>query len=314
MPRVSVIIPTFNCARFLGRAIDSALAQTYGDYEVIVVDDGSTDETQHVVPRFGGKIRYLYQPNKGVSSARNLALSQASGELIAYLDADDMWYPHKLERQVAFLDTHRECGLVHSDFAVIDEMDRAIHHQVYRETQRKVPQGYCTLELLRTCHMQTSTVVERRECMERTDNFDARLPVCQDYLRWIIVAMEGFAFGYIDEALALYRWRTDSLFHSSPTRASEDVRTICNILLNEKSLATRFGREAADIIREHLYTVGRELAYAYRIDGRPGRSMRELIRLIWKWPFRIDPYVDLLKACVPAPLATSLRMVKAKFS
>jgi glycosyltransferase involved in cell wall biosynthesis len=115
MPRVSVIIPTFNCARFLGRAIETALTQTYRDYELIVVDDGSTDETREVVASFGSKLRYLYQPNGGVYSARNLALSSANGELVAYLDADDMWYPHKLDTQVAFLDAHKECGLVHSD-------------------------------------------------------------------------------------------------------------------------------------------------------------------------------------------------------
>ncbi len=312
MPRISVIIPTFNCARFLGRAIDSALAQTYRDYEVIVVDDGSTDETQSVVAQFGGKIRYLYQPNKGASSARNLALSKATGELIAYLDSDDMWYPQKLERQAAFLDTHSECGLVHSDFAVIDEIDRAIHLRLYQETQRIVPQGCCTLDLLRRCHMQTSTVVERRVCIERTDNFDARLPVCQDYLHWILVAMEGFSFGYIDEALAMYRWRTGSLFHSSPRRVCEDFATIFEILLNEKFLELRCGRAATNIVHDRLYTVRRELAYLDRIEGRPIHSLRLVSGLIWKRPLRSELYADLLKACVPAPLAAKLRVLKAQ--
>src|SRR5678815_4002115 len=113
MPRVSVIIPTFNCARFLCQAINSALSQTYTDYEIIVVDDGSTDETGNLITQYGSKIVYLYQSNGGVSSARNLALSRSSGEFIAYLDADDLWYPKKKKKQVAFLDSHKECGFVH---------------------------------------------------------------------------------------------------------------------------------------------------------------------------------------------------------
>ena len=167
MPRVSITIPTFNCARFLGRAIDTALAQTYADYEIIVVDDGSTDDTREVLARFGDKIRYVYQPNGGLSSARNLALSHAGGELIAYLDADDMWYPHRLEAQVAFLDAHQECGFVHSDVTIIDEADRVVHQRFNAETRREVPEGYCTLNLLRRCHVQIPTVLERRGCIER---------------------------------------------------------------------------------------------------------------------------------------------------
>src|SRR2546422_9975530 len=174
MPRVSVITPTFNCARFVLRAIASALAQTYMDYEIIVADDGSTDDTRDVLAHFGTRIRYLYQPNGGLSSARNLALSKASGELIAYLDADDMWYPHKLESQVAFLDVHSECGLVHSDVTVIDELDRVIHSGFNQETRRKVPQGYCLTDLLRRCHIQIPSVLERRQNIELTGPFDER--------------------------------------------------------------------------------------------------------------------------------------------
>jgi glycosyltransferase involved in cell wall biosynthesis len=96
MPRVSVVIPTYNCAKFLGRTIDSALRQTYRDFEIIVVDDGSTDGTQALVAAYEESVRYVYQTNQGASAARNAALSRASGELIAYLDADDLWRPDKL--------------------------------------------------------------------------------------------------------------------------------------------------------------------------------------------------------------------------
>lgn len=309
MPRVSVTIPTFNCARFLGRAIDSALAQTYSDYEIIVVDDGSTDETRDVVDRYGTKAQYVYQPNRGLSSARNLTLSKASGELIAYLDADDMWYPHKLERQVSFLDSHKECGLVHSDVTTIDEWDGVIRSRNNHETQRKVPQGYCLMDLLKLCHIQILTVVERRDCIERVGKFDERLPVAQDYLHWVSVALEGIRFGYIGEPLAMYRKRPGSLF-SSRRRVCEDFARIFEILLTEKSLTVRCGWHATNIARARLYKYQRELAYLDRTEGRTGDALRRIMNLMRKWPLRTELYGELLKACIPPTAAAKLRMLK----
>ena len=131
MPRVSAIVPTFNSAQFLGRSISSALAQSYTDYEVIVVDDGSTDETREVVAQFGDRVRCLYQPNRGPSAVRNLALSVANGELIAYLDADDVWYPHKLERQVK---KHKEIVKEHKNNLSV----QALSSQAEEEYNRSV--------------------------------------------------------------------------------------------------------------------------------------------------------------------------------
>src|SRR5947209_13220762 len=98
---VSVIIPTYNHGRFIADAIESVLAQTYPVSEIIVVDDGSTDETQEVVEKFGEKVRYIEQANAGVSAARNTGIENSDGDLVAFLDADDTWLPEKIEKQVA---------------------------------------------------------------------------------------------------------------------------------------------------------------------------------------------------------------------
>jgi len=312
MPRVSVIIPTFNSAPFLGRSIGSALAQSYTDFEVVVVDDGSTDDTGEVVAQFGGRVRYFYQPNAGPAAARNLALSIASGELIAYLDADDMWYPHKLERQVMFMDAHRECALVHSDIAVIDESDRVTHLRFNRETMRDVPKGSCVRDLLRDSHVQTLTVVERRDCLEKVGGFDERLKTNEDYFHWILAAMSGMVFGYIDEPLAMYRWRDGSL-SSSRRQMSEDLVAMLEFLLGEKLLVDRYGREAADIVLDRLYALRRELAYLDRLEGRTSDARRCVINLIRARPLRAELYIDLLKACVPSALATRLRTLKEQW-
>ena len=304
MPRVSIIIPTYNCARYLGRAIDSAISQTYKDYEIVVVDDGSTDDTKDVAMQYGRKVTYLYQQNQGLSAARNYAVSNASGELLAYLDADDMWYPDKLERQVAFLDAHQECGMVHSEMSVINEQDEILHVRFYEETKRSVPQGYCVQQLLMRCHIQPLTVVERRSSFDRVGVFDDRLLVAQDYLHWIMIAAEGEAIGYLAEPLGKYRWRTGSLIGNHP-RLLEDYVRIFDILLHEKPIASRHGDECADILRARLYLVQRELAYLDRIQGRSELAKRRLANLIKESPRQFELYVDLLKAYLPASLSRS---------
>lgn len=297
VPRVSVTIPTFNCARFLSQAIRTALSQTYTDYEIIVVDDGSTDDTRDVLAQFGDKIRYFYQTNGGLSSARNLTLSQARGEFIAYLDADDMWYPHRLEAQVAYLDAHQECGFVHSDVTVIDEADHVVHRRFNAETRREYPEGYCALDLLRRCHIQIPTVLERRACIERVGRFDGRLRTAQDYLHWIRIAMSGMAVGYIAEPLAMYRWTTSSL-SSNPRCVLDDMAIIFEELLADRSSLLRCGEEAADIARDRLYAVRRELSYLDRLEGRTSHSLGNTISLVRQWPLRAELYMDLVKACI----------------
>jgi glycosyltransferase involved in cell wall biosynthesis len=306
MPRVSIIVPVFNCAGFLGRAIDTALSQTYTDYEVLVADDGSTDGTRDVVARYGSRVRYLWQSNRGVSAARNLAVSKATGELIAYLDADDMWYPQKLERQVAFLDTHKDCGFVHSEVSVINEADEVVHARFNSVTGRAVPQGHCLLALLRRCHIQTVTVLERRDCYDRAGGFDERVGVAEDYLHWIMIAMERMAVGYLAEPLAMYRWRGGSL--SRRHRAlSEGLAQVYEILWSETSVGRRCGPEAAEILRDQHYAARREVAYLDRVDGRKGRAFGRIISLICERPRQRDLYVDLLKTCIPTALGVRLR-------
>ena len=134
--RVSVIIPTFNRAAIVGRAIESALTQTYRDVEIVVVDDGSSDNTRAVVEAFGPSVRYFYQENAGVTAARNLAMRKSCGEFLAFLDSDDAWAPWRLESQLAALRCHPEAGLVWTDMTALDRDGRVIGDRYLRVMYR----------------------------------------------------------------------------------------------------------------------------------------------------------------------------------
>ena len=302
MPRVSVVIPTYNCARFLGQTIDSALRQAYRDFEIIVVDDGSTDDTQQVVAGYGKTIRYVYQSNQGASAARNVALSIASGEFIAYLDADDLWIADKLSRQVEYMDDHPACGFLHTEVSVIDEQNKVLHTRFNYETNRPVPQGLCIRELLLRSHIQTLTVLERRTAFDDAGMFDLRLPVAQDYLHWLGVVLRGYEVGYLAEPLGQYRWRAGSLM-SSQRRLVEDFVRIYEIIVAEYGLEQSQGAEMMELVQAQLYATQRQLAYLERREGSGAIARRRLSRLIRQRPFDLDLYLDFAKTYISRQVA-----------
>ena len=309
MPRVSVIIPTFNCAPFLERAFESVVAQSYEDYEIIVVDDGSTDETPELIDRWQKKIVSLSQKNAGPSAARNFGISRAGGEFIAYLDADDMWYPGKLQQQVAFLDLHPECGLVHSDLHIIDEQDRPIRPQWYLSRKSAHISGHCLKQLIDGCAIQVPTVLERRTCHDRAGGFDVRFRQSEDYLHWIRAVLNGYAIGYIDEPLAMYRWRSGSLSKNQVEMIESMIRMF-ELLVQEHALLQGQGPEA-DSVRKRIDQLRCSLPYQYRQQGRRTVARRQAASLIGTYPCSTGLYLEYLKACVPLSMLRLLHRLRA---
>ena len=129
---VSVVIPTYNREKLVVRAIDSVLRQSYGPVEIIVVDDGSSDQTRAAVAAYGDRVRYLHQPNSGVATARNTGLREARGEFLALLDSDDEWFPWKLEAQVRVLRQYPDVGMVWTDMTATDEQGAVLHERYLR--------------------------------------------------------------------------------------------------------------------------------------------------------------------------------------
>jgi glycosyltransferase involved in cell wall biosynthesis len=190
---VSVVIATYNSARFIGQALKSVLSQTYDRYEVIVVDDGSTDNTQEVLREFEAWIQYLYQENHGPSAARNAGIRLAKGDYICFLDADDQWSPNKLESQLAFLEDHSNIGLVFSDEEEISTPGTMRHSLLasssfYSDLIDQTPLHDAFRKLLIENFIPTSTVMVRKACFATAGLFDESLRVVEDRDLWLRMA------------------------------------------------------------------------------------------------------------------------------
>jgi glycosyltransferase involved in cell wall biosynthesis len=183
--KVSIVIPTYNHGRFVVSAVESALAQSYASTEVLVVDDGSTDNTRDVLAAFAGRIKYIYQENRGLSAARNTGIRAATGEFIALLDADDMWLPEKLAVQMDVFSEYSDAGLVSCGNVVIDALGR----QVSPGEARGVG-GFRFRDLLRINGVSGgSNAVVKRLCFDAVGLFDESLRSSEDWDMWLRIAM-----------------------------------------------------------------------------------------------------------------------------
>lgn len=197
---VSVVIPTFNRRVFVREAVASAYAQRGAEFEVVVVDDGSTDGTAAALEEeFGTDIRILLTANRGVSGVRNLGVAASRGELIAFLDSDDLWLPGKLAAQIAFLAAHPEAEICQTEEIWIRNgvrVNPCAHH--------RKRSGDIFEPSLRLCLVSPSAVILRRELFARAGGFDERLPVCEDYDLWLRIARDTPVW-LIDQPLIIKR-------------------------------------------------------------------------------------------------------------
>jgi glycosyltransferase involved in cell wall biosynthesis len=222
MPAVSVIVPAYNVGLYVGAALDSALTQTFHDFEIIAVDDGSTDQTATIVASrqaHDERIRLVRQPNRGLSSARNAALAVARGEFIALLDGDDLWHRRFLEEQVTVLRERPDVALVTGNaFYLGGALDG--------EPVRPVPDNRHAPTLASILGDEEAVfimTVFRRSVFETIGGFDEHLRTNEDYDYWLRAAAAGFTFARNDKPLGVYRRRDGSL-------SAGDVRMIRGIL------------------------------------------------------------------------------------
>ena len=197
-PRISIVIPVYNGANYLRDALDSALGQTYGNFEVLVVNDGSTDgdETEKIAKSYGSRIRYFYKENGGVASALNFGIKEMAGEYFSWLSHDDVYYPTKLERQVEILRTLQKDVVLYGDFELMDGRSRALG---MCRLERKITENPLRAILGTSIH-GCSTLVPKA-AFERVGLFNERLRTVQDNDMWVRVYLTGIDFVHIPEVL-----------------------------------------------------------------------------------------------------------------
>ncbi|MCF6155437.1 MAG: glycosyltransferase [Candidatus Brocadia sp.] len=205
---VSVIVPTYNCARFLPGSLGSVLSQTYDFYEIIVVDDGSTDNSKEVLNPFMQKIRYIkLEQNRGLPTARNVGIQSARGKYIAFLDADDLWLPEKLQADMEHFDKHQDIGMVYSKQINMDEKGYALDGC----SKRRLPSDNIFIRLFSEQNfIIASSVVVRKDVFATTGLFDEQLFNCQDWDMWLRIAFY-FKVSGINKPLVKYRHNPLSL-------------------------------------------------------------------------------------------------------
>ncbi|MCK5831203.1 MAG: glycosyltransferase [Methylococcales bacterium] len=190
---MSIIIPTFNRRTLLERALKSVYKQTFSDFEVIVVDDGSTDNTDKMIKDLFPKVRYLSQTNTGVSSARNKGIDVALGEWIAFLDSDDEWLPLKLENQISLLKSKPDYKICHTEEQWVRDGQKVNQMKKHKKTG-----GWIFPQCLPLCAMSPSSIIIHNSIFSELGYFDTTLPACEDYDMWLRITAQHPVL-YIDE-------------------------------------------------------------------------------------------------------------------
>ena len=285
-PKVSVIMAVLNGERFIDEAIQSIVDQTYQNVELVVVDDGSTDRTRDRVDAFRDRleVRYVrHEAPRGIAPSMNDGLRHATGELIAFLDHDDAWFPEFLQTQASYLAEHPDVGMVHCDFQTIDPEGGVIQGSIAAWRGRKRPSGSVFPQLFLDSFVVGNSVLIRRECFTRLGLFDESLR-WGDYLMWMRIARH-YRVDYVDSVLTKYRQHptqsTRNLTADPPDAPPAALKAIERVLELHPEIREELGER---IVRRRFASFYFDRAYCWYVAGDPAGArvcLRQALRL---WP------------------------------
>lgn len=301
-PRVSVIIPSYNARKYIGEALESVAAQSFTDYEVIVIDDGSTDGTGAFVAERYPDVRYRRVPNGGASRARNLGVEEARGALVAFLDADDLWLPTKLEKQVRRFEEDHALAMVFTESVVF--AGEELRPNPYSKRERLM-QGDLVRNIFLYSYVGTPTVMVRKDVFEQVGGFLEGLQVAEDDNLWMRIALR-FQVDLIDEVLVRVRYREGSLT-ATPGALFQGINEHVEIIKNEfPELRARIGSFA---IRRKVAMNYFMRGYSLFSDGDMRHSRRYFARSFMRIP-RPRILLYLVGTLLPTGGLESLRRLK----
>ena len=236
MPRVSIVIPAYNPGHYLDLAIQSVVAQTFTDWELIVVDDGSAEDLSYIGEKYSA-VKMIRQSNQGASVARNAGILASSGRLIAFLDSDDLWEPTKLEHQITLMNANPNAGLCHTSFQIINAQG-AVTGPGF--------QGYDKdyNELLMGCGICASTVIVRRECLAASGLFDPFCPPVEDYDLWLKLS-RYYSICRVESNQAFYRIHSQNISGNYAKMLRKQTEILNHHILLAKSQNDRGTLQAA---------------------------------------------------------------------
>jgi glycosyltransferase involved in cell wall biosynthesis len=297
VPKVSIIIPTYNRAQFIAEAIQSVLDQTFQDFELLIVDDGSTDNTREIVGSFKDqRIKYIHQENRGVSAARNNGILASSGEYIAFLDSDDLWLPQSLELKVRSLDSHPDAALVCSDLELFDNDTGARlgsfwHGSISRFSLKRVSKQPLNQLLTIGCFIGPQATLIRRRVFSDVGYFDESLRSCGDWDMFVRI-LKRFLIDIIDIPLTKLRRHGYSMW-STGKNIDENYQNEV-YAINKVINSDAFTKAEIALAKKRLARVHFSYGCEKLRSGNTALAREKLLASVKYNPWRIRPYIYIV--------------------
>jgi glycosyltransferase involved in cell wall biosynthesis len=287
-PSVSVIIPVYNGAIEVRRAIDSALGQLNCTAEVIVLNDGSQDDTASVLAEYGNRIRAINQQNCGLARTRNNGIAVATGEWVAFLDHDDYWEPEKLTLQLKAAE-RSGYDVVYTNAANFGEVARVAD---LRSEPKAMVEGDLLEQLLLDNFIVVSSVMIRRSLMQEISGFDSSLPSVEDWDLWLKLSARGVNFAAVREPVTLYQWRAGSM-----SKNYELMRTTRKMIV-QRALSTDRAKSLPWSVRRRALANIESCSAWFLAESSPRKAIQWYMNSLWYWPFSVNSWKGIVKGCL----------------
>lgn len=278
---VDVIIPAFNAARYLPAALESVAAQSFDDWRIVLVDDGSTDNTPQVVApflhRFGAKLLYIRQQNRGLPAARNAAIRASNSEFLALLDADDIWLPCRLAESVLILRERPQAGLA---YGLVTHIDADGNLLSTFHGNRSHAEGHIASHIyMKKVDLPCPTITFRRRCTEQVGLFDETMRATEDRDLWLRIA-QHHEVAFIPRVIAYYRWSANSM--------STDTQRMVNA--QQHFIRKHYGTIGCGFLPRQVASarVYKQRADALKAQGKPRAALRSALHAVALYPFDLD--------------------------